>query len=71
VSATKAPGNDKPVDVLRLGTQELVRRGLRARDMNQVADVMTRITVDHENPEVAGSTVEAIRASVARDAVAS
>lgn len=38
--------------------------------MNHVADVITRVTVDHENPEVARNTVEAIRAGLARDTVA-
>lgn len=70
VSATQAPGNDQARRRAPSRTQELVPRGLRARDMNHVADVITRVRVDHENPEVARNTVEAIRAGLARDTVA-
>lgn len=70
VSATQAPGNDQARRRAPSRTQELVPRSLRARDMNHVADVITRVRVDHENPEVARNTVEAIRAGLARDTVA-
>ena len=70
VSATQAPGNDQARRRAPSRTQELVPRSLRARDMNHVADVTTRVRVDHENPEVARNTVEAVRAGLARDTVA-
>jgi glycine hydroxymethyltransferase len=43
LSWTLAPAPDGPVPVLRIGTQELVRRGFHSHDMEFVAELVVRV----------------------------
>jgi glycine hydroxymethyltransferase len=49
------------VPALRLGTQELVRRGLGPSEMGEVADVIARVLVAGEPPGDVRAGVEALR----------
>ena len=61
-SAAQAPSPEGPAGVLRLGTQELVRRGLGTADMPDVAAAISRVLVKNEDPETVRDAVRAIRA---------
>ncbi len=47
------PGDESPFDPsgLRLGTQELVRRGMQPEDMDEVAEAYARVVLKDEDPK--------------------
>lgn len=55
------PGDESPFDPsgLRLGTQELVRRGLGPAEMDQVAEYYARVVLKDEDPDKVAADVEA------------
>jgi glycine hydroxymethyltransferase len=55
------PGDESPFDPsgLRLGTQELVRRGLGPSEMDQVAEFYARVVLKGEDPASVGEDVQA------------
>jgi len=61
LSAARIPGPDGPVAALRLGTQELVRRGFGADDMGAVAALIARVLAGGEAPEDVRPDVAALR----------
>ena len=61
LSAARVPGPDGPVAALRLGTQELVRRGFGADDMAAVAALIARVLAGGEAPEDVRPDVAAMR----------
>jgi len=54
------PGDESPFDPsgLRLGTQELVRRGLGPSEMDQVAEFYARVVLKGEDPASVGEDVQ-------------
>jgi glycine hydroxymethyltransferase len=63
-SAARIPGAGGPVAALRLGTQELVRRGFGADEMPAVATLIARVLVRAEPPEDVRPDVTALRRAV-------
>ena len=61
VSSTQVPSADGPVAALRLGTQELVKRGFGPDDMVEIAGLIARILRDGEAPCEVRADVEALR----------
>jgi glycine hydroxymethyltransferase len=61
LSAARIPGPDGPVAALRLGTQELVRRGFEPGAMAAVAALIARVLVGGEAPEAVRPDVVALR----------
>jgi glycine hydroxymethyltransferase len=61
LSAARIPGAGGPVAALRLGTQELVRRGFGADDMRAVAALIARVLTGGEAPEAVRPDVVALR----------
>jgi glycine hydroxymethyltransferase len=61
LSATRIGGADGPVAALRLGTQELVRRGFGAGDMAAVARLIARVLAGGEPPDDVRPDVIALR----------
>ena len=61
VSAAQVGGEHGPVAALRLGTQELVRRGLTAADMPELAGLIARVLADGEPPADVLPAVTALR----------
>ena len=50
VSSTHVPSAEGPVAALRLGTQELVKRGFGPGDMSEIATLIARVLVQGEPP---------------------
>ena len=63
VSAARIPGAGGPVPALRLGTQELVRRGFADDDMPAVAELIARVLTGGKAPEAVRPDVESLRRS--------
>ena len=61
LSAARIPGAGGPVAALRLGTQELVRRGFGADEMPAVAALIARVLAAGEAPEAVRPDVVALR----------
>jgi glycine hydroxymethyltransferase len=61
LSAALAPVADKQAWVLRIGTQELVRRGFNATDMNEVAQVVARVLAGEAPDTVRPAVQELLR----------
>ena len=61
VSVTRVDGESGPVAVLRLGTQELVRRGFGPTDMPAVAGLIAHLLADDEDPSDVLLQVTALR----------
>lgn len=66
VSATSVAGEGGPAAVLRLGTQELVRRGFGPTDMPALAALIARVLRDGEPPSNVLVEVTALRRRPAR-----
>jgi glycine hydroxymethyltransferase len=61
VSAAQVGRERGPAAALRLGTQELVRRGLTAADMSEVGGLIARVLTDGESPPEVLPKVAALR----------
>ena len=61
VSATEVATERGPTAALRLGTQELVRRGFTTADMLEIGAPIARILADGEAPADVSPTVKALR----------
>jgi glycine hydroxymethyltransferase len=66
VSATSVAGESGPTAVLRLGTQELVRRSFGPTDMPAIAALIARLLSDDEPPSKVLVEVTALRRRPAR-----
>ena len=66
VSAMEVATDRGPMAALRLGTQELVRRGFTAADMPEIGAPIARILADGEPPAAVSPTVAALRQRLAR-----
>ena len=66
VSAMEVATDRGPMAALRLGTQELVRRGFAAADMPEIGAPIARILADGEPPAAVSPTVAALRQRLSR-----
>ena len=66
VSAMEVATDRGPMAALRLGTQELVRRGFTAADMPEIGAPIARILADGEPPAAVSPAVAALRQRLSR-----